>query len=45
MAPPDWWPEVLTARVPEVTMALSEGLGGPEDWEEDPPWPWLVPLC
>ena len=42
MAPPDWWPEVVTARVPEVTVALSGGLGGTK--QEEDSWTWLVPL-
>ena len=45
MAPLDWWSKVLASRVLEVTVALSEGLEGPKEQEEDPPWPWLVPLC
>ena len=44
MANPDWWPQVLAARAPEVTVALGRGLGGPKEQEEDL-WPWLVPLC
>ena len=44
MAPPDWWPKVLAAKAQEVAVALDGGLGGSQEWEEDP-WPWLVSLC
>ena len=32
MAPPDWfWPEVVKAREPDVTVELSGWIGGPHD--------------
>ena len=31
MAPPELWPMVLVARVPDVTMELGGGLDGPPD--------------
>ena len=44
MALQDWWPKVVTARVPRVTEALGGGREGPLEQEEDPLWPWLVLL-
>ena len=40
----DWyWPEVMKTSEPDITVDEDLGLGGPS-WEEEPLWPWLIPL-
>ena len=44
MGPLDWfWPEVMEASEPDVTVDESAGLEGHKQ-EEEPLWPWLFPL-
>ena len=44
MNPPDSsGPQLIEASELDVTLDKGAGLGGPE-WEEEPLWPWLLPL-